>query len=1859
MVDLPIEKRLKPHDIICLGASAGGLEALERFFRHLPPDPQHIFVVIQHLSPDYKSVMGELLGRFTHLKNQVVTDGMEPTVGCIHLIPPDRDMFLEGGLFHLRQRVKEQQHLPINLFLLSLAREQGAQAAAIILSGTGSDGSRGVEAIHQAGGLVLVQRPESAKFDGMPRSALLTGCVDYIGDPEELADLLFGASDEQRRQLRTVDGGRSGTPPQPVLPSTPLERIFYALSQQFSIDFQHYKEATIQRRIQRRITITRSIDMAAYAQRLDSDPQEVDLLYHDLLIGVTSFFRDPEVFTRLRQQILPELVQTLPAGQTLRLWVAGCSSGEEAYSLAILLDELLQELSLAQPLGGIQIFATDIHRDSLRRAAAGIYSEERMVHVSPERRANYFEQIGEEWRVRPALRRMITFAQHNLLRDPPFFHIHLISCRNLLIYFLKDAQQRTLLQFAAALEKGGVLALGSSESMLDSQQEFTTLDSHLKLYRKNVDLLPATLQQLLKPCDRLKSNEPLGERSRGRTPADLLGRIYPALLESCMPPGFLVAHDGELLHTFGDAGRYLHISGRMSSDLGAILRGNLRVAVTTALERARKTRELVYYTAVQHPLPEQAQQLLDISVTPLSIHANRSVSGSNASTTAKTEYSHFFIHIANAQSSEPLTCIPSSLEEAARLRIETLERELFEARENLQTTVEELETSNEELQATNEELLATNEELQSSNEELQSVNEELHSVNAEYQEKNNQLIDLNDDLQNLMSCTEIGTIFVDQELRIRRFTATIGHLFFVREQDIGRPLQEIKSRLYRGEEEGEQFLKRVRQVLQSGQTLEHEVKAENQLSLLQRIHPYRDSFHQVSGVVITYVDLTQVKENELLRRQADILRGDILNSLNANICVVDGEGQIIAINEAWRDFARHNQAQDFKSFDIGASYFAACVCGSDSREYHDAQQAMAGLREILAGRVPLFEMEYPCHAQNQQRWFLMRVTPLRRAEGGAVIAHNDITVQKQAVAERLESEMRLQTVFNALDAVVYVSDLESHKILYINETGRQLFGDVINLTCWSAIQGQSAPCTFCHADQLFTADGSPNQNLVWEVKCEKNGRWYESRDHAVKWLDGRYVRLTLLSDISERKAMEQELRNHRDHLSELVEEQTLSIQAILESAADAIITIDQQGEILTFNPAAQKMFGYSAEESIGHNINLLMPEPHRSEHNHYLHRYLEGATPKIIGKSTEVTAQRRNGTTFPLMITVSEMVIGKERRFTGIARDITIQKESERELIASREAAEAASRAKGDFLANMSHEIRTPMNAIIGLSELLLHNDLTAEQRDRLNKIHSSSQMLLAIINDILDYSKIESGKLQLDPHPFRLSTLLEQIQSLFEQATHAKQITLQLKVENQVPEVLEGDALRLGQVLTNLLSNAIKFTHRGEVILSIQHLDQQEEQVELRFAVSDQGIGMSEEQLNRLFQAFSQADTSTTRKYGGTGLGLTISKRLVELMGGKLEVQSTLGEGSCFRFTLPLLRCTSLPPEESLPALSSLEAGRTTFEGLSILLVEDNNLNQEVVIGMLGDSGMQITIANHGAEAVTLARHQPFDLILMDIQMPVMDGLEATRQIRQQHPELPIIALSAAVLEEDRKQALDAGMNDHLAKPINRAKLYQTLCQWLKKKTPDTPLPPTSSGVLPNRLKGFDLVRGLRSVDGDTQLYLKILHLFSDQLNNQLCNLPQQLHDDSNNTLAATLHTLKGLAGQAGATQLATLATNLEDHLHQQQPISDTARQHFLDTLEEVRQQLATLQPAPPNTASLAPEQLAAAIEQLSSALRTNRVISDRQLHPILNSLKQHCPAQQVEQLQQLIEHLQYREAAIWLDQLLASADSLRLHRG
>ena len=1179
-----------------VGASAGGLEALENFFELMPLDTGIAFVVVQHLSPDFKSHMSDLLARKTDLPVCRAEDGMEVEPDHIYLIPAKKEMVISEGRLLLTDRSAEFSH-PIDQFMRSLANDAGRYSIGVILSGTGNDGSRGIRDIADAGGLILCQDEISAKFDGMPINAYATGAVNVVLEPQAMPEALVQYVKEGLSPDALAERDL-------VAKSTGVDKIFNALRDHTGVNFAHYKSGTIGRRIQRRMEMENILDVDDYYQRLMKDRDELDDLYHDLLIGVTQFFRDPAAYKRLQDEVIPGLFKNAKPDQgVLRVWVAACATGEEAYSIAILLDEHIRKNDLQIEY---KVFATDIHKGALEKAAMGIYPESSVKGLDQDYLDRYFRQRKSQYHVIRELRQKVVFAAHNVFHDAPFTQLDLITCRNMLIYFQTNAQRKTLSMFHFGLKAGGVLFLGPSEGPGEIEDEFQIIDKRWRIYRKRRDVrLPLESRVPITEMN-TRSSEPM--RSAGRrlnSTEFILTRTYERLLAENMPPSILVDEKYELLHTFSGAERFLTLrGGRHTSNLLEIVVKELRTPIIGALTQAEKTDGEVKYSGIHLGSGEDAEQL-KLVVKPVHDHI-----------TKVTTYLIRFEPMVVLPTAKPIVSSEGAentinLTALSEERILSLETELRFTRENLQATIEELETANEELQATNEEMVASNEELQSTNEELQSVNEELYTVNSEHQKRIDELAEATNDMDNLLATTRVGVIFIDDEMCLRRFTPEIGRMFHLLPQDVGRPIRSIGSWL-----EYNSFEEDLEQVLTSERELERSVTDRKGTPFIARLMPYR-TVSGVTGVVMTLIDVRVLRA-----AQKDLDQFRHMSEVAIDVhAFVNGNGKLIYSNPA-----------------------------------------------------------------------------LAKASGKSV-------------------------------------------------------------------------------DEL-------SKLSLIDLDCE-------------------------MTD---------------DRLAKLIKS-------------------SRHGNVLPY----------------------------------------------------EWDLHGPNGT-IRLEASVSGVEIGGVWMIFVIGRDITKRSTEKIELLQSKKEAEEANQSKSRFLANMSHEIRTPLSPILGFAEALETSATTPEQKEQAKLIRRNGEHLLSIVNDVLDLSKIEADKMEVELESVETVALMNEVYSLMKIRAEDKAIPLQLKYASKIPKRFETDPLRFRQIMLNLVGNAIKFTDSGSVDIIVSF-----DTPNLVVAVQDTGVGIAKSDLQLLFQPFTQSDSTIKNRVGGTGLGLTICKRLVEVLGGEIQLESVEGEGSCFTVKLPV----------------------------------------------------------------------------------------------------------------------------------------------------------------------------------------------------------------------------------------------------------------------------------------------------------------------------------------------------------------------
>lgn len=956
-----MEKNSEPRPVepyvVAIGASAGGLDALERLFDGLTADSGSTFVVIQHLSPDHKSMMANLLSRHSDMPVVMVEQDMPIQANFVYLIPPGAIMQIDAGYLRLTPKAPKILTLPIDIFFTSMAAQYGPRSVGVILSGTGSDGTRGSTAINDAGGFLIAQEPENAKFDGMPRSVIATGLVDAILPVEAIGPRILAHIQNAPALVANVLREPSGRATA-LSPEAAMAGILHMLMQLGGIDFQEYKPGTVMRRIERRMTVRQVSSLESYLDLLNDDRNEVLILRREMLIPVTSFFRDPEAFEILSRQVVEPLVARKQAGETIRVWTAAVSTGEEAYSIAMLFLEAFDQLKRWPTL---KIFATDVEQQNVETAGAGTYPESIAAEVSPQQLERFFVKKGSTFVVKNDLRQCIVFARHNLLSDPPFTKMDLVVCRNALIYFKSAPQERALKRLQYALLPMAHLFLGSSESLGELQTDFKPVSSKFKIWQM---VRPSSLP--------LEGARGMGYGYNGARVATALGvrssRVkssavdvgFGALLKAFAPPAaILINGRHELVHSYGDVHKILQLrEGHASLDVNRILPDPLIAVAAALLFKANRDNSNVSSDGIRFKTMDGQTEQVRLSAWPVGEYE-----GERLSLLAFEP-----VTLPKSNTTEQST---QDLDRETIERIEVLERELAATRESLQATIEELETSNEELQATNEELMASNEELQSSNEELQSVNEELNTVNAEYQEKIDILNRLNADLDNLAKAVSTGTVFVDGNLNLTRFSPDAVPIFKLRDSDIGRPLDDLAHTLMYPELVGD-----LTRTLRDGVKTEKDIRDNRGRYFFVRMHPYSVPSSAAKGAVVSFLDVSALHEASRLQQ--------IIDALAENIAVLDAEGVITMVNAAWQRFATDNGDSNLSHTGPGINYLDVCRADPESA-------AAQGVRDVLSGRIPLFALEYPCHSQIEERWFVMHVSPIGGDHPGAVVSHVNIS----------------------------------------------------------------------------------------------------------------------------------------------------------------------------------------------------------------------------------------------------------------------------------------------------------------------------------------------------------------------------------------------------------------------------------------------------------------------------------------------------------------------------------------------------------------------------------------------------------------------------------------------------------------------------------------------------------------------------------------------------------------------------------------------------------------------------------------------------------------------------------------------------
>lgn len=1491
--------------VVAIGASAGGLEPLEQFIEAMPAETGLAFVVIQHLSPDFRSMMDELLTRHSSMEIHRVEDGMVIEPNAIYLNLPQQEMTVRDGLIVLQKRNEERGlNLPIDSFFESLASDAGLDSIGVVLSGTGSDGTKGSRAIRDAGGAVFVQEPRSAKFDGMPNSVLNQQLADVVAPPKQLAELV----------LRHVRGQEfSDEPDLPAEPMEPLESILFLVREKFGTDFHYYKKSTIERRIQRRSELSGYGDLATYLGMLRNDEDELEALYSDMLIEVTSFFRDDKAFEMLQQKVIPSIAAEMSRERQIRVWVPGCASGEEAYSIAILFAEYAHANDV--PLN-LKILATDIHSRSLSIASAGTFSEQALLRLTSAQIERYFEKQGNYMQIRADLRRMIVFSPHNILKDPPFTRLDLVSCRNVLIYFNDVAQHKALALFHFGLQRGGYLFLGPSETVGKLSTEFKTIDQRWRAFQKsrNVRLMEATSvlprggeQQPFRARER--DDEPSEVSSLVRQPVSLepkraFNNALQSLLTRYAPPGFLLTRDGDLVHVFGDAGSYIRVAeGGFSKRIVDLIHADLRLPVGAALERAKgrtassfRRRALISNS--------------DGTATSVTVCLERLSEGGGDS-------AYLLLTVeADSQPSEPREYSDVESIEAADAagllqdRIVELESDLRATEESLQTTIEELETSNEELQATNEELMASNEELQSTNEELHSVNEELYTVSAEHQRKIEELTEATNDMDHLLKSTDIGTIFLDSNLRIRRFTPSANKAFNLIAQDVGRPISHVTYRF-----EGAEFLNLVDEVLDGGAVREREVNVDGRAHLL-RILPYVPSPDEPRGVVITILDVTALKQAEQRIEDLSELHRDVLEDVADFIVRWRAEdGVVTYCNEVY------GRLEGRKPEDMVGQRIDDII----PNEQHD--EFFGPIRALRPGDYAHGLVER-VNAEGQRYWRAGHTRAIADANGNVEFYQS---TGRDATAE--------VSYLRALEALLEATNSEAEddidrirKLLMIarDYLGVQQFvsvdcttdGLVVDVTCGGQDSLLEAGQTLPLGQLFMTADfGQSGVLAIQDVGSSDYARDAAHRELGVNCFIGARLRSKegrpgllcgIAADGARAKAFSEteigfmlllvrwvdELIERSRRLNAMRQSES-ELRLIFDAVPSRIVYKDAANNLLRVNRTAAEYFGRDPSTIIGTSLDDIYDLSIAA-------RILEEDEAAIESKSISRSVMRgfgldgaEHGWVQRIKVPHWDPITG-EPRVLVVSTDITEEKENEErlrrlnvEFERSNSELQNANEGLASFAFVASHDLQEPLRKITQFGDLLLQEydeKLEGDGKYYVNVMSNSAYRMSRLIRGLLDYSTASNHEIELED--VRLTGLFAEIiddqEVMIEDANGVVEV-------GDLP-IVSADRSMIERLFGNILSNGLKYHHSDRP--PVVNISSAEVGDAYEISISDNGVGFDNRQRDKIFEPFARLHRRSD--FDGSGIGLAICRSVCDRHGWSMRATSEIGEGSTFIVRIP-----------------------------------------------------------------------------------------------------------------------------------------------------------------------------------------------------------------------------------------------------------------------------------------------------------------------------------------------------------------------
>lgn len=1448
--------------MVGIGASAGGLAALNKLFDHVPADSGLAFVIVVHLSPEHKSHLADLLQPHIPVPVEQVSETTRIDANHVYVIPPNAN--LDTIDTHLRLSKLEErraQRAPIDHFFRTLASTHVGHAIGVVLTGTGSDGTLGIKEIKANGGLIVVQDPAEAEYDGMPRSAIATGLADLILPVAEIPGAILRYD---RTEPRIPIPGDAEDEPDHT-ESALLQRIFAQLRARTGRDFSRYKKSTILRRIARRMQLNYLEELQSYLERLRTHPEETRALADDFLITVTNFFRDPAVFERLEKEVVPRLFEGKGPGDSLRVWSVGCATGEEAYSLAMLLVE--QAGRLSNP-AQIQIFASDLHARSLEKAREGFYSGDIETDVSPERLARFFVKETGGFRIRKEIRDLVVFAPHNLLGDPPFSRIDLISCRNLLMYLQRSMQRDVIELFHYALNVEGSLVLGSAET-IDASDLFRTEDKQLCFYRKRN--VPAPEPRLpVFPLTRAKL--PGDPAANTQQPAEPLayGALHQLVVERYAPPSILVSQDNKLVHLSENAGRFLlHPGGELTASIFKLVREELRIELRTALQTARDKKQPIDSRPIEVRFGDEPR--------PVVMHVRPALD--------PDKDGFVLILFEEREPQNPDASIQPTRPSGSALdaqRIQELEAELDLSRQRLRTIVEDYETSqeemkasNEEMQSTNEELRSTMEELETSKEELQSINEELQTVNQENRHKVEELAQLTSDLQNLLTATDIATLFLDRDLRILRFTPQLGNLFNILVTDRGRPISDLTHKLGYSElrSDAEAVLNRL-------VPIEREVRDEAGHWYFTRVLPYRSAEDRIEGIVITFIDISGRKQAEGALRASEERLRRIINIDAVGVLIFDDEGALLDCNDAFLKMCGYSRQDTAARKLTWRTITPPEYLQASEREWEKLANT---------GRIGPYEKEIVCR-DGSRLWMVFAGASL--GDGTVAEYWMDVSDRKRDEQDLRDAKDYAELIIEALHEPLLVLSPE-----LVVRSANQAFYDHFDRdpehTLGRVVYDLDHATWDTPSMRRLFEDVLPGSKIVNDFEIEVSLGSMGRRVLLInaRRLDG--VQLTLLGvrDITDRKRAEENLRQSEERY-----------RLLIESAKEyAIFMIDSGGSVATWNSGAQRVFGYAPEEIVGRPGSLLFTEEDRAAGV----PEAEMQTAAETGRSSDDRWHlRKDGSRFwasGVMEALTANDLNSRASFVKVLRDNSERKETEEALLGQertlRSANESLTRANEDlknFAFAAGHDLREPLRMVTAYSQLLVKAVREGRKdtlEDSVRFIAEGAGRMERLLGDLLKYTHVSLE----DDDSSEVVDLNRAVEKALENLKLAIEQSSTVVTYDPLPTV-RGRSVHFVQLFQNLVENSIKYRGQRSPVI---HISVEPVGPEWRLTVTDNGIGIDPRYQKQIFAVFKRLHGADIP---GSGMGLAICRRIVERAGGRLWVESEANKGSQFHLALPML---------------------------------------------------------------------------------------------------------------------------------------------------------------------------------------------------------------------------------------------------------------------------------------------------------------------------------------------------------------------